>query len=116
MLPSPLTGLGVLQQSPFLGPRDYPAKRSKPDRERKISYDIAYIWNQKKKAKFNDINEPIYKAEIDPQTQKRYLWLPRETGERGINKEFGINRYTLGHIKQITNKDPLHSTSTLNIY
>ena len=31
------------------------------DRERKMSYDIAYTWNLKK-----DINELIYKTEIDP--------------------------------------------------
>ena len=32
--------------------------------QRQISYDIAYMWNLKK----NDINELIYKTEIDPQT------------------------------------------------
>ena len=31
------------------GPRDYHTKWSKPDRERQISYDIAYMWNLKKK-------------------------------------------------------------------
>ena len=31
------------------GPRDYHTKWSKPDKERKISYDIAYMWNLKKK-------------------------------------------------------------------
>ena len=30
------------------GPRDYHTKWSKSDREREISYDIAYMWNQKK--------------------------------------------------------------------
>ena len=30
-------------------PRDYHTKWSKPDRERQISYDIAYMWNLKKK-------------------------------------------------------------------
>ena len=29
------------------GPRDYHTKWSKPDRERQISYDIAYMWNLK---------------------------------------------------------------------
>ena len=33
-----------------------------------------------------------------------------ESGGRGINQEFGINRYTLLHIKQINNKDLLYST------
>ena len=30
------------------GPRDYHSKWSKPDREREILYDIAYMWNLKK--------------------------------------------------------------------
>ena len=36
-------------------------KEIKSDREKQISYDIAYIWNLKK----NYINELIYKTEID---------------------------------------------------
>ena len=34
----------------------------KSDRERQISYDIAYMWNLK-----NGTNECIYKTEIEPQ-------------------------------------------------
>ena len=34
----------------------------------------------------------------------------REEGEGGLNWETGIDIYTLPHIKQITNKDLLHST------
>ena len=45
-------------------PRDYIIKWNKSDRERQLSYDIVYIWNLKK----NDINELIYKMEIDAQT------------------------------------------------
>ena len=33
------------------GPRDFHTKLSKPDRERQISYDIAYMWNPKEKKK-----------------------------------------------------------------
>ena len=33
-------------------------------RERQISYDITYMWNQKK----NDANELIYRTETDSQT------------------------------------------------
>ena len=29
------------------GPRDYHTKSSKPDREKQISCDIAYMWNLK---------------------------------------------------------------------
>ena len=36
----------------------------KSDRERKIPYDITYMWNLKK----NDTNELIYKTETDSQT------------------------------------------------
>ena len=38
---------------------------SKSDRERKVSYDITYMWNQKKK---NDKNDPVYKTKKDSQT------------------------------------------------
>ena len=34
----------------------------------------------------------------------------REEGEGALNWETGIDIYTLPHIKQITNKDLLHST------
>ena len=48
-------------------PRDYHTKWSKPDKERQISYDIAYMWNLKKKTK-SDTNELIYETEVDPET------------------------------------------------
>ena len=47
------------------GPGDYYTKWSKSDRERQVSYDIAYMWDLKK---MNDTNELIYKTEIDSQT------------------------------------------------
>ena len=37
--------------------------------------DITYMWNLK-----YDTNEPIYETEIDSQTQRTDLWLPREGG------------------------------------
>ena len=40
------------------GPEDYCAKR-------KISYNIAYMWNLKK----NDTNEFVYKTETDSQSK-----------------------------------------------
>jgi len=57
------------------------------------------MWNPK-----NDADEFIYKIEIDFQYRKKKL------GERRINLEFGISRYTLPHIKQINDKDLLYST------
>ena len=47
-------------------------------RERQISYDNTYTWNLKK-----DINELIYKTEIDSQTWKTNLWLPEGIGGLG---------------------------------
>ena len=48
------------------------------------------MWNLKK----NGTNELIYKTEIDSQTQKKKLWLPRGKEGRGrVNWEFGINIY-----------------------
>ena len=55
------------------------------------------------------MKELVYKTEIDLQTQKINLWLPKGKG-RGINQESGINRYTLLHIKQKNNKDLMYST------
>ena len=75
------------------------------NRERKISYDITYMWNLKQK----DADELTYKTEIDPQTQKTNLWLLKQMGE--INQKFWINIYTLLYIlyiKQVNNKDLLY--------
>ena len=44
-------------------------------RERQISYHIPYMWNLK-----NDTNELTYKTEIDSQTVKTNLWLPKGKG------------------------------------
>ena len=49
------------------------------------------MWNLK-----HDTNELIYRTEIDSQTQKTNLWLPKGKRE-GENSEF--NRYTPLYIK-----------------
>ena len=56
------------------GPRDCPTEWIKSDRERQISYDIAYMWNLKKKKGKNKL---ILKTEIVSQMQKTNSWLPR---------------------------------------
>ena len=53
------------------------------------------MWNLK-----NDTSELIYKTEIDSQTEKTNLWLPKGKKGEGINWEFGIDRYTLLYIKK----------------
>ena len=67
-------------------PRDYHIKWSKPDWEIKISSDITYMQNLKKK---NAI-ELIHKMEIDPQTQKKNLWLPKEKECKNKIKSLGL--------------------------
>ena len=48
----------------------------------------------------NNTNEFIHKTEIDSQTYKTNIWLPKGiVGSGGINWEFGINKYTLLNIK-----------------
>ena len=75
--------------------------------EKDKSYDITYMQNLKRK----DTNELNYRTEIDSQTQKISLWLPKGKAGLGINQEVGINYYTLLNIKQITNEDLLYSTA-----
>ena len=70
------------------------------------------MWNLKK----NDTNELIHKTEIDEQTQKTNLWLPKGKVGGGINKEFGMKTYTIIYIKQINNKDLLYSTGNYTQY
>ena len=62
-----------------------------------------------------DTNELIYKTEVDPQTQKINLWLPKGKGGE-INQEFEINIYTVLYIKQINNKGLLYYTGNYTQY
>ena len=78
-------------------------KRSQSDREREMSYDIAYMWNQKKKS-----YELTYL-----QKRNRLIDLENELmarGKGGIEWESGVDRYTLLYLEWITNKDQLYST------
>ena len=64
---------------------------------------------------FNDINRLLNKKtynkiQVESETQKTNLWLPKGKGDGGINQEFGININTLLYIKQKTNKDLLEKT------
>ena len=61
------------------GLRDYHTKWSKPNRERQISYDIAYMWNLKKWYKWTYLQ-----TERDPQTKKTVMVTKGEKGG-GIN-------------------------------
>ena len=59
------------------GPRDYHTEWSKSDSERQISYATTYMWNLKKMIQMNLFT----KTEIDSQTRKTNLWLPKGKGE-----------------------------------
>ena len=71
------------------------------------------MWNLK-----YDTKELIYKTETDSQTYQTNLWLPKgKGGWGGINQqEFGISRYKLLNIKQVTNKDLLYSAGNYTQY
>ena len=56
--------------------RDDYTKWSKPGRERKISYDIFYMWNLKK----NDTNELIYETDLQTIENKHGYKGEREWG------------------------------------
>ena len=72
------------------GPRDDHTQQSKSERERQILCAITYMWNLK-----YDIQELIYKTEMDSQIESKLMVTKEERGG-GIT---GINRYTLPYIK-----------------
>ena len=74
---------------------DHHTKWSQSDRERQTSYDITYMWNQKKWYKWTYLQNTNRLTDIENKQ-----WLPKgRGGRRRINDEFGINRYTLLYIK-----------------
>ena len=67
-------------------PRDWHTKKSKSTRERQILYDI--MWN-------------IKMVQMNLFTKQTHVVNQRGKEGRGINEEFGTNRYTLLYIKDI---------------
>ena len=66
---------------------DLESYRVKEVRQRKILYDITYMWNLK------IIQMNLHTKQTDLQTQKTNLWLPKGSRrQRGIDQEYGINR------------------------
>ena len=64
-----------------------------------------YMWNLK-----YGTNEPIYKTEIDSQTQRTDLWLPRWRGWNEMDWKFGVNRCKLLHLEWISGEILLYYT------
>ena len=60
------------------GPRDDHTQQSKSERERQILCAITYMWNLK-----YDIQELIYKTEMDSQIQKTNSFQKRKGVEEG---------------------------------
>ena len=65
------------------------------------------MWNLE-----NGTDEPVCRAEIETQKQRKNVWTPREESGRGdgggvMNWEIGTDMYTLMCIKWITNKNLL---------
>ena len=59
----------------WMNSRDCHTEWSKSDREREISYDIAYNWNLKR----NDINE-LTKQKQTHRLREQNLWIPGRKG------------------------------------
>ena len=86
------------------GTRDYHAKRSKSDRERKISYDITYLWSL-----IYGTNEPIYKT--NNQKHRKQTCGCQGGGEgSGMDWEFAVSSCKVLHLEWISNKVLLYST------
>ena len=77
-------------------------KRSKSDREREISYDIAYMWNQKKSYKLTYLQNRNRLIDLESELMAK--------GKGGKDWEFGMDKHTLLYLEWITNKDPLYCT------
>ena len=60
------------------GPRDHPTEWSKPDTEKEIAYDIASMWNLKKK-----VCKWTYLQNRSHRHRKADLWLPKGKGREG---------------------------------
>ena len=76
------------------GPRDCYTEWNKSDRERQISYDIAYLWNLKKVYKWT------YLQNRNGVTDVKNKLMVTKGGKGGeINCEIGIDIYTLLYIK-----------------
>ena len=76
-------------------PGDYHTMVSKSDRERQISYDITYMQTLKKWYEWTYL-----KTETDSQRLRERIhnyW--GEWWEGGVDWEFGIDMYTLLHLK-----------------
>ena len=76
------------------GPRDCHTEWSKSDRERQISYDIAYMWNLKKWYKWTYLQNRNRVTDVG----NKLMVTQGERG-RGINWEIGVDIYTLLYIK-----------------
>ena len=72
-----------------------------PERERQIPYNTTYMWNLK-----YGTDEPIYRTEIDLQTENRLVVAKGEWD----GWEFGVSRCKLLHSEWISSKVLLYST------
>ena len=82
------------------GPRDYYTQQCKSERERQVSYDIAYVWNLK-----YDTNQSI--CETEPGTQSienRFVVAKSVRSKSGLDWEFWINRCKLVYMEWIDSK------------
>ena len=76
------------------GPRDCHTEWSKSDRDRQISYDIAYMWNLKKGYKWTYLQSRNRVTDVENK-----LMVTKWGRGGGMNWEIGTDIYTLLYIK-----------------
>ena len=86
------------------GPRDSPAKWSKPERERPIPCYITYIWNLT-----YGTNEPIYNKETHGHGEQ-ICGCQGGGGRSCTDWDFGVSTCKLLHLEWISNEVLLYST------
>ena len=74
------------------GPRDYHTEWGKSDTKKQISYDINYMWNLKKRVQMNWLTKQK-ESHRCTDTENKHGY--GEMGKGGLNRETGIDIYTL---------------------
>ena len=97
------------------GPRDCHTEWSKSEREKKISYINAYMWNLEKWYRGTSLQGRNWDTGVENKRMDTKGGKWRGVGGGGVlNWAIGIDMYTLMCIKLMTNKDLLYKKIKLN--
>ena len=91
--------------------RDCHTEWSKLEREKQISYNIAYMWNLEKWYRWTYFQSRNRDTDVENK-----LMDTQGKGGRGMNWEIGIDIYTLLCIKYVTNEYLLYNTGNSKMF